>query len=148
MIVNVVRICRSTLSFEEVAKRFEAEVHDSYLVVRLGGASVTLFRSGKAIVTKTGDPPEWLTECRIVNIVGVRQLPPLTEEELLEIAERYGIKVDRTERSPGYTAIMPEKKTVRIVLGSTHTIVIYFAKSFEEAERLEEAFGVFEKRLQ
>jgi hypothetical protein len=136
VIINVVRVCRSTLSFEEVAKRFEAEVHDSYLVVRLGGVSVTLFRSGKAVVTKTGDPPEWLTECQVVNVVGALSLPPLTEEELLQAAERGGAIVDRTEGSPGYTLYI-RKKAVRVVLGSTRTTVVYFAESFKEAEELE-----------
>jgi hypothetical protein len=137
VIVNIVRGCRSLLSFEEIASRYEVEVRSNYLILRMPGTTVIVYRSGTAIVVKTGEPPEWITDCTVQNVVGVIRLPPMTEEQLLEIAERFGIRVDRTERSPGYTIITPQKKIMRVVLGHS-TSIIYFAKSIEEAGKLEE----------
>ncbi len=137
MIVNIVRKCRSLLPYDDVASRNDVEIRGNYLILRLGGATIILYKSGVAIVVKTGEPPEWLRDCIIQNVVGVVHVPRMTEEQLLEIAERAGMRIDRTERSPGYT-VYSGRKTLRVVLGYTSTSVIYFAKSVDEAYQMEE----------
>ncbi|MGC9119566.1 MAG: hypothetical protein ACP5I3_11365 [Thermoproteus sp.] len=91
--MNIVRRCRSLLSYDELLRRFEVEADDRRVIYR-GGVAVVVYRTGAAIAAGLGSPPEWLEGCTVVNVVGMVELPPMSEARLIEIAERSGLTID------------------------------------------------------
>ncbi len=137
-IVNVVAICKKVADIPEDVPYVEVKNGKKYYFLLEDVVHATVFNTGTAELFSPLYPlPNlpYFSDCRIVNMVVVAEIPATPLEELLQMLERKGFIIGDREKVNAVLAYRG-KTTVRIFpkTGSDVYKVVIFARSETDAK--------------